>query len=117
MRSEIWMVIVIVALGTYALRVIPLIWTQRHLSKRDNNHGDAKLPVWISVLGPLMIASMLGVSLIPKSISAESWVATIIAVVGTVIIWRKFGGLGIPVLLGVSTFGLVYGIGSMLPSF
>ena len=110
MHLDIWIAIVVAAIGTYALRVVPLLWTQRHFSKHKANNTEARLPTWLSVLGPLMIAAMLGASLIPKAPSAASWIATAIGTVVTVLVWRKFKSLGLPVLCGVLSFGLAFGI-------
>tara|TARA_Y100001938_G_scaffold63904_1_gene88894 strand:+ start:115 stop:456 length:342 start_codon:yes stop_codon:yes gene_type:complete len=110
MHIDIWIAIVVAAIGTYALRVVPLLWTQRHFNKHKANNTEARLPAWLSVLGPLMIAAMLGASLIPKAPSAASWIATAIGTVVTVVVWRKFKSLGLPVFCGVLSFGIAFGI-------
>ena len=110
MHVDIWIAIVVAAIGTYALRVVPLLWTQRHFNKHKANNTEARLPAWLSVLGPLMIAAMLGASLIPKAPSAASWIATAIGTVVTVVVWRKFKSLGLPVFCGVLSFGVAFGI-------
>ena len=110
MHVDIWIAIVVAAIGTYALRVVPLLWTQRHFNKHKANNTEARLPTWLSVLGPLMIAAMLGASLIPKAPSAASWIATAIGTVVTVLVWRKYKSLGLPVLCGVLSFGMAFGI-------
>jgi len=110
MHVDIWIAIVVAAIGTYALRVVPLLWTQRHFNKHKANNTEARLPTWLSVLGPLMIAAMLGASLIPKAPSAASWIATAIGTVVTVVVWRKFKSLGLPVFCGVLSFGIAFGI-------
>ena len=110
MHVDIWIAIVVAAIGTYALCVVPLLWTQRHFNKHKANNTEARLPTWLSVLGPLMIAAMLGASLIPKAPSAASWIATAIGTVVTVLVWRKFKSLGLPVFCGVLSFGVAFGI-------
>jgi len=110
MHVDNWIAIVVAAIGTYALRVVPLLWTQRHFNKHKANNTEARLPTWLSVLGPLMIAAMLGASLIPKAPSAASWIATAIGTVVTVLVWRKFKSLGLPVFCGVLSFGVAFGI-------
>ena len=110
MHVDIWIAIVVAAIGTYALRVVPLLWTQRHFNKHKANNTEARLPTWLSVLGPLMIAAVLGASLIPKAPSAASWIATAIGTVVTVLVWRKFKSLGLPVFCGVLSFGVAFGI-------
>ncbi len=38
MQTDIWIAIVIAAIGTYGLRVGPLLWTQRHINKHKANN-------------------------------------------------------------------------------
>lgn len=108
MQADIWAAIIVVAIGTYALRVGPLLWTQRHLNKHNTNNSEARLPTWLSVLGPLMIAAMLGASLIPKVPSLSSWIATALGTVVTTIVWYRYKTLGLPVFCGVISFGLTF---------
>lgn len=110
MQTDIWIAIVVAALGTFAMRALPLMWTQRHFNKHKANNTEAQLPTWIGVLGPLMIAAMLGVSLIPKEASMAGWLATVAGTLLTVLIWRKTRTLGLPVLAGVLAFGGVYAV-------
>ncbi len=110
MQTDIWIAIVVAALGTFAMRALPLMWTQRHFNKHKANNTEAQLPTWIGVLGPLMIAAMLGVSLIPKETSMVGWLATVAGTLLTVLIWRKTRTLGLPVLAGVLAFGGVYAL-------
>ncbi len=65
MQTDIWVAIIVAAIGTYALRVAPLLWTQRHFTKHKANNTEARLPTLPSVLGPLMSAALLGAPPIP----------------------------------------------------
>jgi branched-subunit amino acid transport protein len=65
------------------------------------------MPVWLTVLGPAMIAAMLGVSLVPGSFTIGAAVASVTAVVLTLLVWRRTRSLGWPVLVGVMTYGAV----------
>ena len=42
MHVDIWIAIVVAAIGTYALRVVPLLWTQRHFNKHKANNTEAR---------------------------------------------------------------------------
>lgn len=110
MQTDIWVAIMVAAIGTFAMRAVPLLWTQRHFNKHKANNTQAQLPTWIGVLGPLMIAAMLGVSLIPKDASIAGWLATFIGSLMTTVVWRKTKTLGLPVLAGVLVFGIVYAV-------
>jgi branched-subunit amino acid transport protein len=65
------------------------------------------MPKWLGVLGPVMIAAMLGVSLVPETASLNSWLATFVGVSFTLLVWSRTKSLGWPVLMGVAAFGAV----------
>ena len=106
MDNSSWTVILLCAVGTYVMRALPLIWTQKHLAKHTEE-GSKQLPTWLSLLGPLMIAAMLGVSLIP---ARQDWIGAASTIVGCAItlgFWYRSRSLGKPVFAGVVAFGLV----------
>lgn len=105
MEYEIWMAIIVCAVGTFAMRALPLLWMQRRLAKADGKSNNT-LPQWLSILGPLMIAAMCGASLIPVR---EDWVgilSTCTGITATMLAWVRFKSLGKPVFIGVLSFGL-----------
>ena len=113
MDYEIWLAIGVCAIGTFAMRMLPLLWMQRHLAK-TNNQNTNELPEWLSLLGPLMIAAMCGSSLMPVR---QDWIgvlATLIGVTTTVMAWRRFRSLGRPVFIGVLTFGLTTALATLI---
>jgi len=104
MSIELWLAVAVSALGTLLMRVVPFLWMQRRLgSDADIN----AMPQWLGILGPLMIAAVLGVSIVPVSPGAVSWLATAIGLSVTLIVWRRLRSLGWPVAAGVAAFGLV----------
>ncbi|MDH4573785.1 AzlD domain-containing protein [Salinicola acroporae] len=107
MSLELWLGVIVAALGTYLLRLLPLLWMQRHLKRRDGEAEVDALPKWLVVLGPMMIAAVLGVSLVPRTSDPEGWLATVVGLGVTLVVWRKTRSLGWPVVGGVLTFGAV----------
>lgn len=107
MNAEIWLAVMVVALGTLAMRALPLVWMRRHLRRVGDEPGLDAMPPWLGVLGPLMIAALLGVSLAPQRQDLAGWLATLIGVAVTLIVWRRTRALGWPVVAGVVAFGLV----------
>ncbi|MGS2742849.1 AzlD domain-containing protein [Halomonas sp. LS-001] len=104
MSIELWLAVAVSAIGTLLMRVVPFLWMQRRLgSDADIN----AMPQWLGILGPLMIAAVLGVSTVPVNPSAISWLATAIGLCVTLIVWRRLRSLGWPVAAGVAAFGLV----------
>ena len=113
MSGELWIAVLVTALGTLAMRMLPLLWMRRRLRQRANSDVDA-LPQWLGILGPLMIAALLGVSLIPQQPDLASWCATLLGGIVTLGVWRHTRTLGWPVAAGVATFGVVIVAGGVL---
>lgn len=107
MDNDLWIALLVCAAGTFLIRMVPLVWMQRHLTRKQNSDEPAAMPVWLGVLGPTMIAAMLGVSLVPVTPSPASWGATLAGCLATLLVWHKTRSLGWPVVIGVSVFGLV----------
>lgn len=111
MSNDTWLVVLICAIGTFAMRAVPLIWMRRHYAKQQLKNGMNQMPVWLGVLGPLMIAAMFGVSLVPVRADWVGALATVTGVIATALVWLRTRSLGLPVAIGVGVFGLVtYGL-------
>ncbi|WP_110686781.1 AzlD domain-containing protein [Salinicola aestuarinus] len=104
MSATLWVAVLACAFGTLLMRVVPFLWMQRRLNSES---GLNDLPQWLGILGPLMIAAVLGVSLMPVHPSPASWLATLLGLVATLLVWRRTRSLGLPVAAGVATFGAV----------
>lgn len=104
MSSALWLAVVASALGTLLIGVIPFLWMQRRLNSET---GINNMLQWLGILGPLMIAAALGVSLMPVNPSAISWIATAIGLSVTLLMWWRVRSLGWPVAAGVTVFGVV----------
>lgn len=105
--------ILAIAAGTCLMRILPLLWMQRHLSRRKAENPVDSLPDWLSVLGPSMIAALLGASLVPTTLTITNWMATFLGVVVTLLVWRHSRSLGLPVFVGVIVYGAVKLLGSV----
>ena len=57
MSASLWVAVVICALGTLLMRVVPFLLMQRRLG---SDTGLNAMPQWLVILGPLMIAGVLG---------------------------------------------------------
>ena len=105
MDTNRWLVILLCAAGTFLIRALPLVWTRRHLARQTKDTTNT-LPTWLGLLGPLMIAAMFGVSLVPVR---QDWVGVIATLAGcatTLVSWYRSRTLGKPVFIGVVVFGL-----------
>jgi len=107
MSGAMWLAVMTAALGTLAMRALPLVWMQRRLRRCGDEPEFDAMPRWLGVLGPLMIAALFGVSLVPQRLDLAGWLATLIGVAVTLLVWRRTRTLGWPVMAGVVAFGLV----------
>lgn len=107
MTFEIGFAIFACALGTFAMRCIPLIWMHKHLDKQQQTEQKVTTPVWLGLIGSLMIAGMLGASLVPTRVDWVGGLSTLVGVVVTIASWYRFRSLGLPVFLGVLAFGII----------
>lgn len=106
MSITLWMAVVATTLGTLLMRMAPLLWMRHRLAVRNTEDNVEPMPQWLSVLGPLMIAAVLGVSLVPAQPSLASWSATAVGVLATLGVWYRTRSLGWPVAAGVAAYGL-----------
>lgn len=109
MDNSLWLLMLGCALGTYLLRLLPLLWMQRHLLQKNSNSdtNNQAMPSWLTVLAPTMIAAMFGVSLVPAHSDLSTWLATFLGGLCTLLVWRRTRSLGWPVCAGVAAYGLV----------
>jgi branched-subunit amino acid transport protein AzlD len=111
MSSAMWIAVIICALGTLLMRVVPFLWMQRRLGSAT---GMNAMPQWLVILGPMMIAAVLGVSIVPVNPSPVSWLATAIGLSVTLLVWRRLRSLGWPVAAGVAVFGAVEVVAALI---
>lgn len=104
MSTELWLAVAVSAIGTLLMRIVPFLWMQRRLNSAT---GLNNMPQWLGILGPLMIAAVLGVSIVPINPSAIAWIATAIGLSVTLLVWWRLRSLGWPVAAGVAVFGVV----------
>lgn len=104
MSTELWLAVAVSAIGTLLMRIVPFLWMQRRLNSAT---GLNNMPQWLGILGPLMIAAVLGVSIVPINPSAIAWIATAIGLSVTLLVWWRLRSLGWPVAAGVAVFGAV----------
>ncbi|MFY0992584.1 AzlD domain-containing protein [Halomonas sp. C05BenzN] len=107
MSSALWLAVLVSAAGTLLIRLLPLLWMRRRLERLGGDDGLEAMPQWLGILGPLMIAAVLGVSLVPTTLDATSWLATAIGVAATLLVWYRLRSLGWPVAAGVAAYGAV----------
>jgi branched-subunit amino acid transport protein AzlD len=107
MDMSMWLALVSIAIGTYLLRLLPYLWMKRSLAKRQTEDGVGSMPIWLTILGPTMIAAMFGTSLVPTQSDMVSWLATGVGILVTFGVWTRTRSMGLPILCGVVAFGII----------
>lgn len=107
MTFDVALALIVIALATFLMRAIPVIWLQRRLRGQTDERRVDSIPTWLSVLGPLMIAAMLGVSLVPEPVSLALSFATLVGALVTLLVWFWRKSLGWPVFAGVASYAVV----------
>ncbi|AFV00807.1 AzlD domain-containing protein [Simiduia agarivorans] len=112
MSTELWLALAFSALVTFAMRAWPAVWMRTRLNQPAEASADLSaprpMPLWLSVLGPTMIAAMTGVSLVPAVPDVHHAVASACGLLATLLAWWRTRSLGWPVVAGVVAFGVVY---------
>lgn len=107
MEVSMWLAFFSIAIGTYLLRALPYLWMKRSLAKRQTEDGIGSMPIWLTILGPTMVAAMFGTSLVPAHSNLVSCLATAIGVLVTYGVWTRTRSMGLPILGGVTAFGMI----------
>lgn len=107
MGDSTWWALTVIALGTYLMRVGPIYWMRHRIKRSGKGNSLASVPLWLTVMGPVMIAAMFGTSLMPADPSLSTWSATALGTIATLLAWYKTRTLGLPVLAGVVVYGTV----------
>lgn len=107
MSFEMWIATGVIALGTFLMRALPFALMMRKMSSKSGENLTEQMPLWLSILGPTMVAAMFGASLVPTHPSSATWIATVFGVLGTLLFWFWRRSMGLPVFAGVAIYGVV----------
>ena len=107
MSYEMWIATGVIALATFLMRALPFALMMRKMSPNSGENLTEQMPLWLSILGPTMVASMFGASLVPTHPSSATWIATVFGVTGTLLFWFWRRSMGLPVFAGVALYGVV----------
>lgn len=110
---EFILLLIIIMLGTYAARTIPLLLDMRQwLQKRGlQTHDSPWLATYFKLMGPATIAALLGISLpglFTETTNSHNQILHILLAIMTVIVsYASWKHAGLSVLLGVTSFALL----------
>ena len=110
MRTEFVLLFLIVGIGNYLMRFLPLLWALRGAETEPGEPKDAastKLGGLLPFVGPSVVVALLVTSVLPEVGDTAGVVRTATALLPTLAVALRFGNLGLTVLAGVSAFWMV----------
>lgn len=109
-RPELLALLLAAGLGTYLSRWIPLWLALRRGGREETPEGGGALPAALAFLGPSVIAALLVTSLLlgPADLAgARSLLPGLLALLPTWYAAARLRSLGLAVLVGVASYGLL----------
>ncbi len=111
MRTEFVLLFLIVGIGNYLMRFLPLLWALRGAETEPAEPKDAAstklLGGLLPFVGPSVVVALLVTSVLPEVGDTAGVIRTAIALLPTLAVAMRFGNLGLTVLVGVSAYWLV----------
>ena len=107
MRVELLALFVVVGVGIFLMRLLPLLWALR----RGSEAGDAGAGGpggLLTLVGPSVVAALLVTSVLPEASGSGAELArSAVALALTLLVAVRSGNLGLTVLVGVLAYALV----------
>lgn len=105
MRLDLLLLFLLVGVGIYLMRLLPLLFALRREPQTPASGTPGKL---LPLVGPSVVAALLVTSVLPEvSGSVAELARYAVALLLTLVVAVRYGNLGLTVLAGVITYGLV----------
>ena len=106
MRVELLLLFLVVGLGNYLMRFLPLLWALRWGEAETRGVAGGGLGGLLPFVGPSVVVALLVTSLLPEALDGRGAVRAGIALLPTLVVAMRLGNLGITVLVGVVAYWL-----------
>jgi branched-subunit amino acid transport protein len=107
MRVEFLLLFLVVGLGNYLMRFLPLLWALRWRQAETRGVASGGLGGLLPFVGPSVVVALLITSLLPEALDGAGAVRAGIALLPTLVVAVRHGNLGLTVLVGVTAYWLV----------
>ncbi len=109
MQTELLLLFLVVGVGNYLMRFLPLLWGLRRGTTGEGSEtsGNGLLDGLLPFVGPSVVAALLVTSVLPEARDETELLRTGLALLPTLLIAERSGNLGLTVLVGVLTYWLV----------
>jgi branched-subunit amino acid transport protein len=109
-RAEFLLLFLVVGMGNYLMRFLPLLWALRRGvtgGEELRTAGNSPLAGLLPFVGPSVVVALLVTSVLPEASSGTELIRTGAALLPTLAVSVRSGNLGLTVLVGVSAYWLV----------
>jgi branched-subunit amino acid transport protein len=107
MRVELLLLFLVVGLGNYLMRFLPLLWALRWGQAETRGVASGGLGGLLPFVGPSVVVALLITSLLPEALDRAGAVRAGIALLPTLVVAVRHGNLGLTVLVGVTAYWLI----------
>jgi branched-subunit amino acid transport protein len=105
-RAELLLLFLVVGVGNYLMRFLPLLWTLRRGEAGPEDAASGSPAGLLPFVGPSVVA-LLVTSILPEVISGAGLIQTGAALLPTLVVAVRFGNLGLTVLVGVAAYWMI----------
>ncbi len=107
MRVELLLLFLVVGVGNYLMRFLPLLWALRRGEVETSDAASGGLGGLLPFVGPSVVMALLVTSLLPEASDEVGLVRAGIALLPTLVVAVRYGNLGLTVLVGVTAYWLI----------
>jgi len=107
MRVELLLLFMVVGVGNYLMRFLPLLWALRWGEAETRGAAGGGPGGLLPFVGPSVVVALLVTSLLPEALEGAGSFRAGIALLPTFVVAVRYGNLGLTVLVGVTTYWLI----------
>ncbi len=108
MRTELMLLFLVVGLGNYLMRFLPLLWALRRGTTGEGSETSGNgLLDGLPFVGPSVVAALLVTSVLPEARDETDLLRTGLALLPTLLVAVRSDNLGLTVLVGVLAYWIV----------
>ncbi len=107
MQAELLLLFLVVGVGNYLMRFIPLFWALRREEAETRDAASGGLGGLLPFVGPSVVVALLVASVLPEASDGTGSLRVGITLLPTLVVALRFGNLGLTVLVGVSAYWLI----------
>ena len=107
MQVELLLLFLVVGVGNYLMRFLPLLWALRRGEAEPGGAAGGRPGKLVPFVGPSVVVALLVTSVLPEAGTGAGLISTGLALLPTLAVAVRSNNLGLTVLVGVAAYWLV----------